>query len=103
MRTGLVAAFATLALLISAVSASAVPAGKACGGFVGFVCPKGQFCQHPPGTCFFGDGPGTCTIVPRICIKIFRPVCGCDGKTYPNDCVREAARVSKSHDGKCTW
>jgi hypothetical protein len=90
-------------LLISVASAGAVPAGKECGGFVGLACPKGQFCQHPPGTCFFADWLGTCAIVPRFCNKLFRPVCGCDGKTYSNDCVREAARVSKSHDGKCTW
>jgi hypothetical protein len=28
-------------------------------------------------------------------------VCGCDGKTYTNDCVRQAAGTSKSYDGAC--
>ena len=31
----------------------------------------------------------------------FPPRCGCDGKTYGNDCARQAAGVSKRSDGKC--
>jgi len=42
-----------------------------------------------------------CAAKPRFCHKIFRPVCGCNGKTYANDCVRMSAGVSKLHDGKC--
>ena len=103
MRTGLVAALAALTLMISAGNAGAAVDGKQCGGFAGFQCGAGQFCQHKTGTCFFADFFGTCTRVPRFCSHIYRPVCGCDGKTYPNDCVRLTAMVSKSHDGKCTW
>jgi Kazal-type serine protease inhibitor-like protein len=103
MRTVLVAAFAALTLVISAGSVDAAVAAQKCGGFIGIQCPAGQFCQHQAGTCFFADTFGTCRRVPRFCPKIFRPVCGCDGKTYPNDCVRETAMVSKSHDGKCAW
>ena len=32
---------------------------------------------------------------------IVAPVCGCNNKTYGNDCLRQHAKVSKSHDGKC--
>lgn len=105
MRTALFASFvAALALIALPTSgANAVGPGKQCGGFIGIQCPAGQFCQHKAGTCFFFDTFGTCTRVPRFCPRIFRPVCGCDGKTYANDCTRQAAGVSKSHDGKCTF
>jgi hypothetical protein len=103
MRKGLIVSLAAVTLMISTASAGAAVAGRQCGGFAGLRCPKGQFCQHTPGTCFFADAFGTCTRAPLFCTKIFLPVCGCDGKTYPNDCVRQAARVSLSHAGRCTW
>jgi hypothetical protein len=45
--------------------------------------------------------------VPVVCpfakkgAAIVAPVCGCNNKTYGNDCLRQHAKVSKSHDGKC--
>jgi hypothetical protein len=104
MKRGLAISLAVLALL-SAIptEASAVGVGQACGGFV--VPPKecnpGLFCQKKAGQCFIADIGGTCARVPRLCPHIVRPVCGCDGKTYNNDCEREQAMMSKNHDGKC--
>ena len=103
MKTGLLVSIpAALTLMISVpTGANAVGPGKQCGTIVGIQCDAGLFCQKKPGQCSVIDAAGTCVRVPKICNKILRPVCGCDGKTYPNDCVRQTASVSKAHDGKC--
>jgi hypothetical protein len=105
MKSGhFVSLFAALALMISVpTSADAVGLGKQCGGFPGIPCDAGLFCQKKPGTCSIIDMSGTCARVPKFCTRIYRPVCGCDHKTYSNDCERQAAMVSKLHNGKCTY
>jgi cysteine-rich repeat protein len=77
------------------------PCGAECGTIVGLPCPDGEFCEFPPGTCDVADGGGTCTEVPRVCPDLHRPVCGCDGTTYGNDCERRAAAAQLAHHGPC--
>jgi hypothetical protein len=41
---------------------------------------------------------------PRIsinCLNVLDPVCGCDGKEYPNDCLARVAGVKKFVKGRC--
>jgi len=72
-----------------------------CGGIAGIPCGEGEYCEMPTGTCLVSDMMGSCVVVPENCDANFDPVCGCDGKTYGNDCERQAAMAHKSHDGAC--
>jgi hypothetical protein len=71
---------------------------KKCGPFLGGTCPDGQVCDIQ--SCGLGAS-GTCKAEPEECIALYKPVCGCDGKTYGNDCERLRAGTQLAHDGKC--
>ena len=106
MRTHLIyramaALVIVLGLALGSTGASAAGKGEICGGFIGIPCNKGLWCQKAPGTCMWADHFGVCETVPQICTFIYKPVCGCNGKTYGNDCARRAARVQLNHVGRC--
>jgi len=51
-------------------------------------CPAWQACVN-----------GACEAT--VCPDLWAPVCGADGRTYPNACTANAAHVEIAHEGEC--
>ena len=63
-------------------------------------CPAGK-------SCVLNDESRPECVCNEICNRIYRPVCGSDGKTYSNKCELEATAcrndeiITVSHNGQC--
>lgn len=102
-------AIALFALLVSACTSQPGDAplvaqtGGMCGGFVGIQCgAEGDYCASERGVCAnVADYAGVCKPIPKFCTREYRPVCGCDGETYPSGCSAAANGVSVASEGAC--
>jgi Kazal-type serine protease inhibitor domain len=81
--------------------AGAANLDEACGGPTGITCNSALWCQKAEGQCALADAPGKCDKPPAFCMRVSRPVCGCNGKTYANDCERQRVKVQFDHTGAC--
>lgn len=73
-----------------------------CGGFAGDTCGADEYCYFEAGTyCDYADATGVCRPRPEACAEILAPVCGCDGRTYGNQCHAASAGASVYHVGEC--
>jgi hypothetical protein len=63
-------------------------------------CDAGLYCAYKL-DCGATDAGGVCTKKPTMCTKIYKPVCGCDGKTYGSACTAAAEGMSIAREGAC--
>jgi hypothetical protein len=62
-------------------------------------CDADSFCNKQIGDC--ENAAGICTPRPYECIMIYAPVCGCDGRSYGNECIASSFGMNILHDGEC--
>ncbi|HXU33391.1 MAG TPA: Kazal-type serine protease inhibitor domain-containing protein [Thermoanaerobaculia bacterium] len=91
----------TFVLGFAAFSNPLLAAGETCGGIGGLKCAVGEGCLYPAGQCNQPDLAGKCVVVPDPCPTTGPQICGCDGKTYANQCEIAKAGVRPDHNGKC--
>ncbi len=103
LHFGRLAAAALIVLSGIALGAAADAANldEACGGPGKITCNSALYCQLPAGQCSSPDATGTCVKAPDFCMRVSRPVCGCNGKTDANECDARHAKVAIDTPGAC--
>lgn len=101
--TGLMVAIliAMLGMAIGLSKSEAANLDEACGGAANITCNSALWCQRVARHCKVADAAGQCDKAPTFCMRVSRPVCGCNGKTYANDCERQRVKVQLDHVGAC--
>ena len=75
-------------------------AGAPCTPSEATLCGADEYCRMSP-TAQPGEA-GICAKPPdAACMRVYEPVCGVDGKTYPNDCHAARSGVNVAHEGAC--
>ncbi len=95
------AAFVVSGVALGSTGAMAANLDEACGGAGKITCNSALFCRLPQGQCTAPDAAGTCERAPGFCMRVSRPVCGCNGKTYLNECEARHAKVAVDYSGRC--
>lgn len=70
----------------------------ACAGPSDPACGPDAYCKAESAQPNTG---GRCAPRPQMCPMIYQPVCGGDGRTYPNACHAARAGVNAAHSGAC--
>jgi hypothetical protein len=89
------------AVTLASPRARAANLDEACGGPDAVTCNSALWCRKAAGQCSVADAAGTCEKAPDFCMRVSRPVCGCNGKTYPNECEARHSKMQIDHTGAC--